>query len=147
MVGRKLARFLIDSVLVRRLPGPFVPERGRCWHVHLPRLAHLSDDVADCHRSPLTLYEDGRALRPAHSPHSEVRAIGHGCYSHWGECLFFSTSDNTDPNTNGRRYTYSVARWLYERRAYAPPPNDGLPPTNLRPRDVRPERIRADVAS
>src|SRR5262249_4763936 len=31
-------------------------------------------------------------------------------YSHWGETLYFSTSDNSDPNANGRRY--SLARDL-----------------------------------
>jgi arylsulfatase A-like enzyme len=50
------------------------------------------------------LLEDGRELGPAHSPHEDVREQGSGRYSHWKGRLFFSTSDGSDPNTNGRSY-------------------------------------------
>ncbi len=54
--------------------------------------------------SALELFEDGRALGPAHMGHASIRSIGHGRYSHWQGRLVFSTSDNSDPRTNGRRY-------------------------------------------
>jgi hypothetical protein len=56
--------------------------------------------------SKLKLYEDGLALGPAHSNHAEIRQYGRGRYSHWGNALYFSSSDNSDPTTNKRRYTY-----------------------------------------
>ncbi len=57
--------------------------------------------------STLVLYEGTRALGPAHEPHAVI-AGGDGRYSHWGEWLYFSTSDGTDPRTNGRRYRVEV---------------------------------------
>jgi hypothetical protein len=57
-------------------------------------------------RSPLLLCEDQNHLGPAHSLHDDVRTIGRGRYSHWGSEVIFSSSDNSDPNTNGRRYSY-----------------------------------------
>jgi hypothetical protein len=62
-------------------------------------------DNAKALASTLILCEDGRALGPAHSLHADIRTIGRGRFSHWGENLFFSTSDNSDPNKNGRIYT------------------------------------------
>jgi hypothetical protein len=50
------------------------------------------------------LFEDGRPLGPARSAHDRIRQFGGGAYSHWGSQLLFSSSDNTDPRTNGRRY-------------------------------------------
>ncbi len=56
-------------------------------------------------RSNARLYEDGRPLGPSHSLHSMVRDVGRGMHSFWSNMLVFSTSDNSDPRTNGRRYT------------------------------------------
>ncbi|MGB4398654.1 MAG: hypothetical protein WBJ10_04745 [Daejeonella sp.] len=58
--------------------------------------------------STLKVYENGLALGPAHSSHDDVRTIGQGRFSHWGNELFFTASDNTDPRTNGRKYTYTI---------------------------------------
>lgn len=61
-------------------------------------------DVAGGH-SDLVLLEDGKPLGPAHSAHADIRKQGKGRYSHWGaRSLWFSTSDNSDPRTNGREY-------------------------------------------
>jgi hypothetical protein len=55
--------------------------------------------------STLILLEDGKPLGPAHSAHADVRKLGNGRWSHWGaRVVWFSTSDNTDPRTNGRQY-------------------------------------------
>jgi hypothetical protein len=56
--------------------------------------------------SNLKIYEDDVPLGPAHSQHADIRQLGRGRYSHWGDTLYFSTSDNSDPTTNKRRYTY-----------------------------------------
>jgi hypothetical protein len=60
--------------------------------------------------STLLLTENGRKLGPAHALHADVRDGGGGAYSHWDGLLYFSTSDNSDPRVNQRRYriAYSV---------------------------------------
>jgi MoaA/NifB/PqqE/SkfB family radical SAM enzyme len=50
------------------------------------------------------LYEDGVQLLHAHTPHDAIRTLGGGLYAHFGRRIWFSTSDNSDPNTNSRRY-------------------------------------------
>jgi hypothetical protein len=55
-------------------------------------------------RSQLMLFEDGKPLQP-HQAHELIRREGLGRFSHWGgRGLIFSSSDNTDPRTNGREY-------------------------------------------
>jgi len=58
--------------------------------------------------STLKLYENGVELGPAHSVHQNIRDVGKGAFSHWGTALIFSASDNTNPATNGRKYTYTI---------------------------------------
>jgi hypothetical protein len=68
-------------------------------------------DLTDQKRSDVRLYEDDKLLGPAHSSHYEIAVLGMGRYSHWKgnySIFAFSSSDNTDPNTNGR--VYSAAR-------------------------------------
>jgi hypothetical protein len=60
-------------------------------------------------QSVLKIYENGVALNPAHSAHADIRSTGSGRFSHWGNELYFSASDNTNPKTNGRTYTYTIA--------------------------------------
>jgi hypothetical protein len=62
-------------------------------------------------RSPLRLFEDGIELGPAHAPHDDIRTTGGGAFSHWGNTLYFSASDNSDPATNGRTYTFAGPCW------------------------------------
>lgn len=57
------------------------------------------------------LYEDDRPLGPANTLQQDIIAKGAGRYwlyrdsqTYFGPALMFSTSDNTDPNTNGRKY-------------------------------------------
>lgn len=58
----------------------------------------------------LRVFEDGRELGPGEAVHDTIRSAGLGSYSHWrfptGPAMMFSTSDNSDPNTNGRRYEF-----------------------------------------
>ncbi|MDB4925251.1 pectate lyase [Mucilaginibacter sp.] len=58
--------------------------------------------------STLRLFENGVELGPAHSVHQDIRDYGKGRFSHWGTTLYFSASDNTNPATNGRKYTYTM---------------------------------------
>ena len=52
------------------------------------------------------VFEDGAPLGIAHSMHDVIRNLGKGRFSHWGTGVMFSTSDNSDPTKNGRKYTY-----------------------------------------
>ena len=76
-------------------------EIGFCWLAPLP--GSLISDADG--RSRLVLFEDSKALPVPHAPHEEIRRLGGGRYSHWGAQIYFSTPDNTDPRSNGRRYT------------------------------------------
>jgi hypothetical protein len=70
-----------------------------------PTLNMLADSTSDNKRSPVLLYENDHLLGPAHSLHADIGKLGRGRYSHWTDWGFiFSTSDNSDPNTNGRAY-------------------------------------------
>lgn len=83
------------------------PETGFAYFV--PKdFATKADTSGDATASRLRLYEDGVALGTAHSLHSDIRSVGLGRYSHWGGNLYFASSDNTDPRTNGRVYSYRI---------------------------------------
>lgn len=91
------------------LTPPFTADGGRAWRIALPDELRADTDRDDQPaRSPLILFEDGRPLGPAHALHRRIRDEGGGLYSCWKTELYFSSSDGSDPNTNGR--TYSVAR-------------------------------------
>jgi hypothetical protein len=79
----------------------FAHERGNCYVAPLGREL-ISDSNG---RSRLKLFEDGQALLYPHSNHDDIRELGAGRYSHWGDAVFFSSSDNSDPAKNGRRYS------------------------------------------
>jgi hypothetical protein len=67
----------------------------------------LADSADNNERSPIEIYEDDKRLEPAHSVHADVAKIGYGRFSHWknaGAIFIFSSSDNSDPQTNGRAY-------------------------------------------
>ena len=84
----------IGNILVARLPNHFFP----------------SSDEAANENSPLLVLENGQLLGPGHYPFSAIRDFGGGIYVHYREHLWFSTSDNTDPRTNGRTYEILFGR-------------------------------------
>lgn len=71
------------------------------------------DDGSNPTRSTLRIFENGIEMIPPHTAHADIRSQGKGRFSHWSNgafaALWFSTSDNTDPRTNGRTYTYLVS--------------------------------------
>lgn len=71
------------------------------------KFSGLADSADDNERSPIEIFEDEARLGPPHSVHEDVRAVGRGRYSHWrnnGAIFIFSSSDNSNPQTNGRAY-------------------------------------------
>lgn len=56
-------------------------------------------------RSPVAIYEDGRPLGPGHNTFYDVYHLGAGRFAHFKtDGIIFSSSDNSNPNTNGRKY-------------------------------------------
>lgn len=101
---------MVDDGKTWLLALPFRREGTTGWIAALPDELHaLSDTNEEPHRSRLRLFEDDRALGPAHSPHDTIRHMGRGCFSFWGNVLYFSSSDSSDPNTNGRAYRIALA--------------------------------------
>ncbi len=86
------------------LMGPFASVSGRAYSMVLADFEHIADNPNHPSRSPLVLCEDDAPIGPAHTLHVHIREHGRGAYSHWGNTLVFSASDNSDPNTNGRLY-------------------------------------------
>lgn len=88
---------------------PFVPAAGFMWMLdeQLPE-NFTSDSPSAPNASTLELYEDKKLLGPAHAYHEAIQALGSGRYSHWKQRLYFSTSDNSNPNTNKHEYAFRV---------------------------------------
>ena len=97
-----------------KLFGMILREVDQCWVFDLPQkangldLAAIADDVGSWQRSPLRLFENETLLAPAHALHFRIRAFGGGAYSHWQNRLLFSTSDNSNPNSNGCVYSFDL---------------------------------------
>jgi hypothetical protein len=93
-------------------PQSILVGEGATRIVHLktrpPFLAFRPDTNREPARSNLKLFENGHELGPAHTLHSDIAAKGEGRYSHYGEYLYFSSTDGTDPATNGRRYSFEA---------------------------------------
>ena len=96
------------------LQGPF-DTQGIGFGVAVPGI--VGDSGPEPSVSTLEIWEDEKILGPAHSLHETIRNKGEGLYSHWGEYLYFSTSDNTDPAKNGRLYKVRIYE---EKQQWAP---------------------------
>jgi hypothetical protein len=70
-------------------------------------IAPLPHSAWSHHKGPsrAQILENGKPLGPGNTIHQEIRQKGEGRYSFWHNSLYFSSSDNSDPRTNGRRYT------------------------------------------
>lgn len=77
-------------------------ERGLCYTARIPL---LTPNERDDRVTGLRLFEDDVELTQAARPHAEIRELGGGRFSHWGPVLYFSSTDGSDPTSNGRRYT------------------------------------------
>lgn len=76
------------------------------------------DERLDSAADNLRLSENGRSLGPAHTPHNEISQKGGGRFSHWKGQVVFSSSDGSDPRTNGRTYVASVTAQIAEHWGY-----------------------------
>src|SRR5262249_50698692 len=93
------------------LSGPFSPQGRYGWSAALPSgLEELTDHDDARDRSPLLLFENGCPLGAGHHLQQSIFTQGRGRYSFWKGCVFFSTSDDSDPNVNG--FIYEVRATL-----------------------------------
>jgi hypothetical protein len=105
-VERSIARLPAGASLERvTLNGPFFHQNENLYIVMLPQLAAAGDTQTNSTRSPVLLEEDGTIIGQPHCAHADIATYGGGRFSHWGGAFYFSTSDNSDPNTNDRTYT------------------------------------------
>lgn len=109
------------------LEPPFRHERGRCWRVKLPEAIAWAADMQGRQKvCPLEFLEDSTRLGPGHSAHADIANNGSGRFSVWSDgWLYFSTSDNADPNSNGRVYELDLSE------VAATPAEDRLGPAVL----------------
>jgi hypothetical protein len=99
-----------DYSYVIPLRGTICPTRirteiGHCYSVMLG--PHFPGDGTGAPKpSALRMFEDGHELAPAHAAHADIRSKGKGSFSHYGTTLRFSATDNSDPRTSGKTYTW-----------------------------------------
>lgn len=99
-------RYVVPSGRVGR--ARIWQETGHCFGITLPEYSRVADTMDEPSVSRLRLTEDGVPLSGPHSIHDDIRTLGQGRFSHWHGTLYFSTSDNTDPRTNGRVYSFDL---------------------------------------
>ncbi len=94
-------------------PAYCTHDSGFAYVLDLDRigLAIPSDEES---RSTLVVTEDGRALPLPHQDHISIRNRGGGRYSHWGQRVYFATSDGSDPRRNGHVYSLTQPRTLLQ---------------------------------
>jgi hypothetical protein len=100
-IRQSLRAFLFRQREFVPLQG-LVHDEGYCYHASIdPRLPSDRERV-----SRVQVYENGVPLPRVHAPLDLIRQRGHGAFSHRDGTIYFSTSDNSDPRINGRRYTF-----------------------------------------
>jgi O-methyltransferase len=120
-----------DSTIAARVPNgrsrliQFNPEEmtadvGNAVGLNLPDWVPSGNSDEQPRRSLLRLFEGDYELGPEHATHEDIRCRGQGCYSHWDKQLLFSSSDNTSPKDNGRRYCVLVPNSMIAGSADSP---------------------------
>lgn len=89
-----------------------------------------SDSNAKPSASSVRVYENGVEIGPAHSSHQDIRNLGKGRFSHKSGFLYLSASNNSDPRTNGKKYTYIVGNQSAEVPPVVPPTENTNPPVS-----------------
>jgi hypothetical protein len=86
------------------LRPPFVSIKDQGYAT---QLAELRDDANNAElpsRSPYLLCEDDKIIGLPHATVDDIQKLGAGRFVHWQDSLYFSTSDGSNPNSNGRSY-------------------------------------------
>lgn len=99
---------LFQSRKVIQLENKFEVNDSLIWRYKLPQFADLADTRENPRQSPLLIWEDGVPLSFPHCAYESMLNFGAGRYRHWGDSIYFTTSDNSNPNTNGKKYSVTV---------------------------------------
>lgn len=78
------------------ISGPFQRLEENCWFVEC--------GTPPLNRRNLVLAEEGTRLIGAESYLGVIKRLGYGAYRFHDDGIYFSSSDNSDPNQNGRQY-------------------------------------------
>ena len=98
------------------LARPFASVGGFGLSAAVPQLEDASDIPDNPARSRYVVCEGSQLIGRLSSIHADIAAIGKGRFSHWGKDFIFSASDNSNRNTNGRRYVAVAAARLSDER-------------------------------
>jgi SAM-dependent methyltransferase len=101
----------------------------------VPRGDHRGNPVS----SRLYLFEDGKQIGESHHGVSSVGAFGKGRFVHWEKTFYFSSSDGSNINDNGRQYhvVWSDDLYFQERTNYFHSVLVNLlAPSGLKPQDL-----------
>ena len=90
------------------LTGPFVAAQGHAWTASLPAYLVAVNRNPGGTSQRLMLHENDVPFGFEGAPPSHIRAHGGSRYCAIDGDLLFSTSDNSNPNTNGRSYTVAL---------------------------------------
>jgi hypothetical protein len=101
---RGLHRLLLNSL--RAMPRAVALRDLRHAEGHCYAFT-VGDDLPDDNASStIVLFEDGKSLPRWHCRDGKtIQTKGLGTYVHVGRTIYFATSDNSSPLTNGRKYT------------------------------------------
>jgi 2-polyprenyl-3-methyl-5-hydroxy-6-metoxy-1,4-benzoquinol methylase len=104
-------KFEVAPGKVQRLERPFQAHSGHMFGTPLVDLKYLADDTTPSHdTSPVYGFENAEQLVFPHALHVDIVKFGSGRFSHWGQDLLFSSSDNSDPRSNGRVYEIMIVQ-------------------------------------
>ena len=90
------------------LSPPLSQLEGYAYKVSIPQLSGVGDTERGLF-SPTIVCEGDHRMGPGHTPFVEIIQKGGGRFIHYNDTVVFSSSDNTDPNSNGRRYKIVIA--------------------------------------
>lgn len=95
-----------DTAAARRifsLRGPFESAGGNCWQAYFP------EGFAEGGKGgEVILMENECRLSFSKAPRDAIEKLGAGRYAVYSDRVLFSALDNSNPNSNGRRYALAV---------------------------------------
>lgn len=99
--------------------------RHEAGHAYIVRLPERYAEQLKQDSERVVVLENGEALAHRDSLHDEIRQLGAGRYSLWGGYLYLSSSDNSDPRTNGREYTLQLDDLVVRLFSFVPDSHSG----------------------
>jgi lysophospholipase L1-like esterase len=113
-VGIPVTITINSKDITQRQENEFQVPLRNAWGIYFPFKYDSSDDG---NASPTKVYEDGAKLRQPHQSHVTIQHLGAGRFSHWNDDLHFSSTDYSDPRSNGKTYRvearYSVSNLVF----------------------------------